>query len=173
MRSRGFTIVEIVITITIMSILMVLAVVGVSSTQSNARDEERVSDIEAIAQNLESFYVAGHDGLSIKGGLTYPATVNMTSANILTTLRDIDPKALTSPNAATSTTISVTNATNSTQTVTGVSPLPTTATYVYQPLRSDGALCTSPTTSGGCRKFNLYYRSEKTNAVQMITSRNQ
>jgi prepilin-type N-terminal cleavage/methylation domain-containing protein len=56
MRTRGFTIVEVVVTITIMGILLTLAVVGVNSTQMNARDNERKADIEAIQANLESYF---------------------------------------------------------------------------------------------------------------------
>lgn len=38
MERRGFTIVELIITITIMGILLTLAVVNVGTTQLNARD---------------------------------------------------------------------------------------------------------------------------------------
>jgi prepilin-type N-terminal cleavage/methylation domain-containing protein len=59
MRTRGFTIVEVIVTITIMGILLTLAVVGVGATQMNARDNERKADIEAISLHLESFYSGG------------------------------------------------------------------------------------------------------------------
>ena len=53
MLRRGFTIVELIITITIMGILLVLAVVNVSGTQAQARDDERKADVESISLNLE------------------------------------------------------------------------------------------------------------------------
>lgn len=59
MEHRGFTIVELIITITIMGILLTLAVVGLSSTQLSARDNERTTDVEALALQLEAYYQAG------------------------------------------------------------------------------------------------------------------
>lgn len=59
MTRSGFTIVELIITITIMGILMTLAVVNINSTQASARDNERTADIDAIQTNLESFYTGG------------------------------------------------------------------------------------------------------------------
>ena len=51
---RGFTIVEIVIVMVIMAILIGLAVLNISSTQANARDNKRKTDVENIARGLES-----------------------------------------------------------------------------------------------------------------------
>lgn len=59
MTRRGFTIVELIITITIMGILLTLAVVNVNATQVSARDDQRKADVEAIANHLESFYASG------------------------------------------------------------------------------------------------------------------
>jgi|GEM_PF-2241255 len=59
MLRRGFTIVELIITITIMGILMVLAVVALSNSQLQSRDDKRAADTSTIATNLESFYTSG------------------------------------------------------------------------------------------------------------------
>lgn len=59
MIQRGFTVVEIIITITIMGILLLLAVVNLNASQMSNRDAERVSDVESIANNLESFHTSG------------------------------------------------------------------------------------------------------------------
>jgi prepilin-type N-terminal cleavage/methylation domain-containing protein len=53
MSKRGFTIIEIVIVITIMGILLTLAVAGISSSQINARDTERTQDMTALTAHLE------------------------------------------------------------------------------------------------------------------------
>ena len=70
MRRRGFTIIELVITITIMAILLTLGVVSLSGTQKNARDSERKSDISTIALNLESYYLSGTDSSTISQDCT-------------------------------------------------------------------------------------------------------
>ena len=62
------------------------------------------------------------------------------------------------------------SATNNVQTTTGVNPQPTIDQYVYQPLQSDGTLCTLE--SQECRRFNLYYRLEADNTVYMVTGKN-
>jgi len=72
MTRRGFTIVELIITITIMGILLTLAVVNVGSTQLKARDDKRVSNVQAIGSYLDSFYSNG-----TPGGGTIPTTTNM------------------------------------------------------------------------------------------------
>lgn len=59
MMKRGFTIVELIITITIMGILLTLAVVSVNSTQLQARDAERKTDVESVQAYLESYYTTG------------------------------------------------------------------------------------------------------------------
>ena len=170
MKWRGFTIVELIITITIMGILLTLAVVNLTATQVNGRDAERKGDIEAITSNLETFYRTGSDNSTSLG--RYPSTV-ITSGNTTTVrsiLRDINFNSLTPPGASSMATGFV-PATNTTQTTTGVSPQPTTSQYVYQPLKSDGSLCTDETQE--CRKFNLYYHLEADNTIYMVTSKNQ
>lgn len=72
MRTRGFTIVELIITITIMGILLTLAVVGLSTTQVKARDDERATDVQAIQSNLESVYTGG-----VLAGGTPPTITNL------------------------------------------------------------------------------------------------
>jgi prepilin-type N-terminal cleavage/methylation domain-containing protein len=59
MTRRGFTIVELIIVITIVGILLTLAVVSLNGTQAKARDDERRTDIQSIATTLESVYTGG------------------------------------------------------------------------------------------------------------------
>lgn len=170
MKKRGFTIVELVITITIMGIILTLAVVSLSSSQVTARDNERKSDIEALAAQLEAFHQSGTDGSTSIG--RYPSTVVTSNnlANLQNNLRDIDLEIATAPGAASAIT-SFIAATNATQTTAGVTPQPTISQYVYQPLQTNNTLCT--TESQECRKFNLYYRLEGDNTVYMVTSKTQ
>lgn len=176
MRHRGFTIVELVIVITIMAILLTLGVVNVRGSQANGRDAERKTDIESIAQHLDAYYTSGTDGSTDIG--VYPSTaITTSSATITTALRDIDTDSLMAPGSTiTDPTQTFKPATNAVQTAVGVTPQPTTDYYIYQPLQllSNGTwvLCTNSGTQE-CRKFNLYYRQEVDSNVIMVTSLNQ
>jgi prepilin-type N-terminal cleavage/methylation domain-containing protein len=170
MTGRGFTVVELIITITIMGILLLLTVVNVNASQVAARDTERVSDIEAFALNLESFYRIGRDNSTTFG--RYPSTGLTTpdASSIQLNLRDIDLDSVKAPGID-DPLDTLLMATNNVQTTAGVLPQPTISQYIYQPLQPDGSLCTSG--SQDCRKYNLYYRLEKDNTVYMLTSKNQ
>lgn len=173
---RGFTIVELLIVITIMGVLLVLGVVNLRSAQSSGRDSERKSDIETIANLLDSYYKTGlvSGVVTIKAG-TYPTTIIATSGveYMEAALDDIDIDSLKAP-GITDPTQTFVAATNNVQTTLGVlgpsSQPPTINQYLYQPIRSDGALCTG---TDECRKFNLYWRSEANNTIYMVTSKNQ
>jgi prepilin-type N-terminal cleavage/methylation domain-containing protein len=180
MNRRGFTIVELIIVITIMGILLVLGVVSLRSTQANARDESRKGDVDTLSQALEIFYKTGNDASTTVG--EYPTTsqfsADPTVGGAIIVLRDISPSALISPSApslspiATSTS-SLIPATTNNATTTTITPMPSSSTdsYIYQPLQSDGTLCTLAIQE--CRKFNIYYWREVDNTVQMVTSKNQ
>ena len=170
MTRRGFTVVELIITVTIMGILLTLAVVNLNSTQVGARDTERKEDIAAIATNLEAYYRNGLETSTVIG--RYPSTGLTVSGetSLRASLRDIDFKSATAPGSA-NVAATFVAATNNNQTTTGVAPQPTTSQYVYQPLQPDGSLCTGGTQD--CRKFNLFYRLEADNVVYVVTSKNQ
>ena len=177
MNRRGFSIVELIIVITIMGILLILGVVNLISTQANGRDAERKTDVETIGLQLETYYTSGTDGVGTTGTVdlnTYPSTAII--GQELAMLRDIDTNSLKAPGQTNS---SLTAATNNVQTTAGVSPQPTINKYVYQPIKSDGTLCTG---TYECRKFNLYYTLEIASVsancpspgfVCMLTSKNQ
>jgi prepilin-type N-terminal cleavage/methylation domain-containing protein len=175
MKRRGFTIVEIMIVTAIIGVLLILNIINMANSEVNARDSERMTDIESIAMHLENYYTSGTDGSILIG--RYPSTaLNSNGIDYMTqTLRDVDVNSLTAPGVSTSGS-SFIAATNSEQSETLVTPQPTIDQYVYQPLEllSNGtwALCTSDTTQE-CRKFNLYYRAETDNTVYAITSKNQ
>lgn len=174
MVRRGFTIVELIITITIMGILLTLAIVNVGATQAKARDDKRTSDIGSIASNMESFYNAGADNSTTFAH--YPnISVTGSASNITMQLRDADIKSFLPP-GVTDPAVGFIPSTNtgsapSIQTTAGVAPQPTISQYVYQPIKSDGSICGSSDTD--CRKYNLFYRLESDNTVYRVTSKNQ
>lgn len=169
MKLRGFSVVELIIVITIMGILLVLGVVNLVDSETNSRDSERKIDIEAIATHLEDYYRIGVNG-SLDYG-RYPSVQPSVGliGNETKILIDLDEKALKAPDQTSSSLIA---ATNSIQTTAGVTPSPTINQYVYQPIASDGSLCDNSSTKE-CRKFNLYYRLESDDMVYMKTSKNQ
>lgn len=174
MMRRGFTIVELIITITIMGILLTLAVVNVGTTQAKARDDKRRSDIESIASNLESFYNVATDNST--NFARYPSVALVGSQSTITAdLRDADMKSFLPPGtsdvAQTFLASTNTGSAPNIQTPGGVLPQPTIAQYIYQPIKSDGSVCQSGEID--CRKFNLFYRLETDNMVYKVTSKNQ
>ncbi len=175
---RGFTIVELVITVTIIGILLTLVVVNMSSAQVNARDSERKADVEAIALSFEAYNNNDVEGLGLLTGNTYPG-VNYIYPTWLTTVlpfaADLDPKSYKAPAENDSDTVSLVPATNNIQTTAGILPRPSASNdvYVYQAILGSGALCNDPVINGSCRKFNIFYYQEADNSVKMITSKNQ
>lgn len=175
---RGFTIVEIILTLTIMGILLTLAVVTLSSSEANGRDSERQGDAESLATHFEAYYnnrIQDNQGITIATGGTYPGTSVIDPDAFLSSLPDLDPKSARAPGVDVSAPISVVAATNTAQNPNDIQPRPTKDNdiYVYQPLTSSGVLCTAPTAGSECRKFNIYYYQETSGAVQQIMSKNQ
>ncbi len=168
MNRRGFTVVELIITITVMGILLVLTVVNLSGSQAAARDSEREGDISTIQTWLENYYTTGSPATGDPG--SYPVATVADSPNLAQNFPDADLKAFTAPGAS-DVYASFKKAANATQTTSGVSPAPTISTYVYQPINSSGGLCSAPL---DCRKYNLYYRLEGGGSpIKMVTSKNQ
>lgn len=174
---RGFTVVELVITISIMAILLTLAVVNLLNTQASSRDAERKADIESIQMYLEDYYRNNNSGGEQN---VYPSTI--IGGAPLTTLRqyfpDVDEKifiapGFNSPEQTFKAAASGSDLDNSFLVLDGGSYRePNTNEYIYQPLDKDGELCV-PASPTGCRKYNLFYRQETDNTLQTINSKNQ
>lgn len=169
MKRRGFTIVEVIIVITIMGILLVLGVVNLRSSQVSARDAERKTDIETISNHLETYYKYGSDtNTTVR---QYPSTVFASSGAtyMQQAIGNIDASVFIAPGKTDPILTFIPAPDNTVYTT--VSPHPTIDEYVYQPLQADGTLCTSELQE--CRKFNLYYRLEIDNSVNVLMSKNQ
>lgn len=53
---RGFTLIELMVVITIIAILSIIGITAYTFTQKSARDARRRSDVDAIANTLETHY---------------------------------------------------------------------------------------------------------------------
>lgn len=135
-RRGGFTIVELIVTITIMAILMTVGVIGLRSTQIDARDSERKSDVDQIMLGLQSFYQQPRPEYGFYGqGSSYPNVREvMDETKLKAAIPDINTSALRAPGVARTQPISLIAATNSDETTSGVQPQPSVNQYVYQPM---------------------------------------
>jgi prepilin-type N-terminal cleavage/methylation domain-containing protein len=180
---RGFTIVEMVVTLAIMAILLTLTVVSLQASQVNARNAKREADVEAIARGLEVRYKQGNPRATESTGMTnsgqYPginewfhvqgfdkgATWNPTIVNggyrideyAGTTESNFKPP--TSDSGSGFNIICVW--TGCTQPAGNISQITAAMgsnndNYVYEPVDTSG----NPCSNSGCVSFNLYYHRE-------------
>ncbi len=82
--SRGFTVVELLITLIVMAILLTLGVVNLRSTLANGRDTERQSDIEVIARGLEQYYKNGNPFTASSSSTRFDGYPGLIDFNYLT-----------------------------------------------------------------------------------------
>lgn len=89
-KSKGFTIVELLIVIVVIAILATLVIVTFTGIQQKARDSKRQTDIDALDSHLEAFYA--NNGY-------YPTIDDLTTSGWTNTnMKGFDPTALTDPN---------------------------------------------------------------------------
>jgi type II secretory pathway pseudopilin PulG len=149
----GFTIIELVVTIGVLTILVGIAFGTIMGVQSRAQDAERASDVSVIAQTLERYYKTQASAT----GATYPAN-SIGASGIAALIEDND--AYIAPGQTSNSIVIATS--NSAQT-------PTINQYIYQPLNLDGTLCTSTP----CVRYKLFYTLEATNTTVVVNSMRQ
>lgn len=158
-KHKGFTIVEIAITIAVIGILTTVAVAGFTAYQKNVRDDQRASRALILAESLESYF-------EIHG--EYPPCSAVTGAPSVVTaetgvFKGVDTAALVTPKAPAGVTNSVQCAD-----LTNVSGVDFFG-YV-----GDGTSnCTTGTTGGACLRFTLKYLEESSSSIKEINSRHK
>jgi type II secretory pathway pseudopilin PulG len=89
----GFSLIEMLVIITVIGILATISVLTTSNIQSDSRNDKRSSALTLISEALEQYY---------KQNGEYPSCADMTqSADIVSTqvLTGLDPAVLATPNA--------------------------------------------------------------------------
>jgi prepilin-type N-terminal cleavage/methylation domain-containing protein len=198
MRS-GFTVVELIVTLAVVAILLALGVVSFQGAQVQARDKERLTDIENIARGLERRYKEGNSVATstysdLKSG-RYPSLLEIYHAMgnsvahytptsrqvyILQLLPGVSESSLKPPTSTGTFDVICVNTSCNSKTPGASSALdphfgPSTGStrdkYIYEAIASDGSFCQG--TGAECVKFNLYWFSESESVVKKIESKQQ
>jgi prepilin-type N-terminal cleavage/methylation domain-containing protein len=129
-KSKGFTIVELLIVIVVIAILATLVIVTFEGIQQKARDSKRQTDVDALASHLAAYYA--NNGY-------YPTVTDLQSSTWVSQyMKGFDPSALTDPKGTA---------------ISGSAPA--TGTYVYSYV-TVGCTATSPSsTTNECTSFTL------------------
>ena len=143
-RSRGFTVVELIVVIVVIATLAVVSIVAYGAVQREARDTERKTDIAAIRRNLEVFY---------NKNSYYPGTTQLKSSTdtswVSTNLPDLKSQDLLAPGALSTDHDSI--VTNTT---------PAIGEYGYYPQQANASLCTTGSTGAPCVRYSLTWKQE-------------
>jgi prepilin-type N-terminal cleavage/methylation domain-containing protein len=148
--AMGYTIIELLVVITIVGILSAIGISSYSNLQKDARDNQRASKIESLSAALERYYVENGE---------YPGCtqlVNQPVANIATNvLNGIDTEVLAAPNSSAGT-----NSLASCSDLSGASDI-----FAYVVPDEDDC-----TTGQSCLQYTLQYRKESTGQIVSVPS---
>lgn len=150
MNRRGFTVIEIIVVLIVISILLSIGVYTTLSRQSVYRDRERQSDVNSIKISLENYY-KNNSGV-------YPIATDVASdLENPTKMKGspIDSQALIAPGQVDASLVSGTNLNASIE------------NYTYEPLPAD---CNN--TDKECRSYKLHYKKETDGTVVTVASKN-
>jgi prepilin-type N-terminal cleavage/methylation domain-containing protein len=148
----GFTIIELLVTLSVIAILASIAFFSYNAIQADSRNSQRSARISILADALEKYYAKNGE---------YPGCQAMTqSADLVATnvLIGIDKQALIAPKTPTGTT----NAIVCSALTAGSGP----DNYAY--IGDGSGACA---TGAACTNYTLQYREEGSGAIKSLASR--
>lgn len=148
---RGFTIIEIMVTVAVIGILASMAFISYNSVQQDSRNSLRAARVAIIADALEKYYNKSGE---------YPGCVAMTQTGatvVANTLVGMDQTALVTPQAPAGTTNSITCAT-----------LPVSGPDAFAYIGDGTATCNTGT---ACTTYTLQYREEGSSTIKTVSAR--
>lgn len=160
--SSGFTITELIISISVIGVLSVMSFVYLPSALQRARNNEKLTDIKSLGRFFEQRYKE-NASLSYP---TYPSSATFSadlSALLNSGLKDV----AIPPGQSTNGVVLATSTADQTSSV-------TTQNYIYQPFSATGALCANHSASSPCTHYKIWYRLEDDlTPVRVLESRYQ
>ncbi len=151
--SSGFTIVEIVIVVVIISTLATISFFAYNRVQVDARDSERSSKVKLIGEALERYFEKNGE---------YPSCAAMTQSGAVVAkdvLGGMQADALISPRAAAGVTNSIT-----------CTPLSEGTVGRFAYIGDSSSTCTS---GAACLEYTLQYHDEKTGTIATLEGRHK
>lgn len=156
-RSKGFTLVELIVVIAILGVLTTIAVFNYLNVQRQARDDQRNSDTTTLAESLEQYFAKNGE---------YPSVSQMTNpdGNAVKTLLGLSSlDGLVAPSASAGTTNSWKTGTPS-----------LTNPFVYTGNTDTSASClTGTAATDSCTDYKLQYYNEQGGTTITVPSRNK
>jgi prepilin-type N-terminal cleavage/methylation domain-containing protein len=138
-RSRGFTVIELLVVIIMVCILALFVALAYSGVQAKNRNNERQSDIDLVQSQLEGYYAETN---------TYPTLANLSNATWRTqNLKHLSAGNIQDPHWSKI----VSGCTADNQPV--LAAAPTANCYSYQVTGSDGSMCDN--TKVPCAHYTL------------------
>jgi prepilin-type N-terminal cleavage/methylation domain-containing protein len=153
-RRFGFTLVELIVVISVIGILAAVTVVGFNRYQADSRDARRAASAATITEALEKYYD--------KNGEYPGCTILEQEASVITT--DVLPGLQAETLIAPQTTGGLTNAIQCGETLT----INGTDFFEYE---GDGS--TTCLTGDSCLSYSLKYKDEASGTIQSVDSRRQ
>jgi prepilin-type N-terminal cleavage/methylation domain-containing protein len=149
--SRGFTIVELLVVISVIGILAAITIVGFNRYQTDARDAQRSSQATVISEALEKYYDKNGEYPSCPSITTDGATV---VSNVLT---GVQQKVLVTPKSDAGQDNSI-----------KCQDLQTSDPDVFAYVGDGSSICS---TGAACLQYSLKYKEESSGTIKTITSR--
>lgn len=150
----AFTLIELMIVITIISILASISIIGATSVQRSTRDDARQSQSTVVAEALEKYYESNNE---------YPSVASITNQPINDVKQKLaikDSEVLTFPTVTAGTSALVAS-----------NPTPARLTYVANTIDSNANSQCQTSINGYCDAFTLQYVKEADSNTVTINSR--